>query len=116
MRHLHLELNTPLASQVVGEMAPRQTGQRGQPETFTLYVRPVFQAGDRGFDQVLVTLPPGVEVALVEATIGSEIDLAAGRGQDGVLLPPGLYLCRVGLEVDAEGETPTIVKVVASVY
>ena len=40
-----------------------------------------------------------------------------GRDQDGVLLPPGLYICRVGPEVDAEsiGES-TVVTVVANVY
>ena len=40
-----------------------------------------------------------------------------GRDQDGVLLPPGLYICRVGPEVDAEsvGES-TVARVVASVY
>jgi len=40
-----------------------------------------------------------------------------GRDRDGVLLPPGLYICRVGPEVDAEsiGES-TLATVVASVY
>lgn len=40
-----------------------------------------------------------------------------GRDQDGVLLPPGLYICRVGPEVDAKsmGES-TKATVVASVY
>ena len=40
-----------------------------------------------------------------------------GRDRDGVLLPPGLYICRVGPEVDAEsiGES-TVAAVVASVY
>ncbi|MCY3668993.1 MAG: hypothetical protein OXH81_25290, partial [Gemmatimonadetes bacterium] len=40
-----------------------------------------------------------------------------GRDRGGVLLPPGLYICRVGPEVDAEsvGES-TVATVVASVY
>ena len=40
-----------------------------------------------------------------------------GRDRAGVLLPPGLYICRVGPEVDAEsvGES-TVATVVASVY
>ena len=40
-----------------------------------------------------------------------------GRDRDGALLPPGLYICRVGPEVDAEsiGES-TVATVVASVY
>ena len=40
-----------------------------------------------------------------------------GRDQNGVLLPPGLYICRVGPEVDAEGiGESTVAAVVASVY
>ena len=39
-----------------------------------------------------------------------------GRDRQGRLLPPGLYMCRVGVEVDAEGEQTTITKLVASVY
>ena len=39
-----------------------------------------------------------------------------GRDDQGRLMPPGLYLCRVGVEVDAEGEQTTITKLVASVY
>ena len=39
-----------------------------------------------------------------------------GRGEDGALLPPGLYLCRVGLEVDAGGGDPMTAKLVSIVY
>ena len=39
-----------------------------------------------------------------------------GRDDSGQLLPPGLYMCRVGLDVDAEGIQPIVVKLVASVY
>ena len=40
-----------------------------------------------------------------------------GRDRDGVLLPPGLYICRVGPEVDAESiSESTVATVVASVY
>ena len=39
-----------------------------------------------------------------------------GRDRQGRLLPPGLYVCRVGVEVDAEDEQTTGTKLVASVY
>ncbi len=40
-----------------------------------------------------------------------------GRDRGGVLLPPGLYICRVGPEVDAESiSESTVATVVASVY
>ena len=40
-----------------------------------------------------------------------------GRDRDGRLLPPGLYICRVGLEVeDQSADQPLTAKLVASVY
>ena len=81
LRRLHIELDTPLVSQIVGEIAPQRTEQQGRRETFTLFLRPVFQAGDRGFDQVLIALPPGPEVEVVEFALGEESELAGGGGR-----------------------------------
>jgi len=40
-----------------------------------------------------------------------------GRGGDGLLLPPGMYICRVGPEVDSRDiDEPKVARVVASVY
>jgi hypothetical protein len=40
-----------------------------------------------------------------------------GRDRDGRLLPPGMYICRVGLRVDDQrGDQPLTAKIVASVY
>ena len=40
-----------------------------------------------------------------------------GRGGDGQLLPPGMYICRVGPEVDSRDiDEPKVARVVASVY
>ena len=39
-----------------------------------------------------------------------------GRGLDGALVPPGLYLCRIGVEVDASGQQPMVSKLVSIVY
>ena len=40
-----------------------------------------------------------------------------GRDRNGALLPPGLYICRVGPEVDARNiDDPLVSRVVASVY
>lgn len=62
----------PLANQIRGEIAPNKTPQRGQPQTFTLLLQPAFQDGNRGFDQVLVELPPGAEVDLIDGAVGAE--------------------------------------------
>ena len=78
LRQLRLELNEPLADQIVGEIAPATLPQRGQREIFTLFLQPAFLVGNRGFDQVLVELPPGTEVELVDAAVDGQIyDLEA---------------------------------------
>jgi hypothetical protein len=72
LRRLHIALDWPLASQVLGEVQPRQTQQRGERTVFTLSLQPQFQAGNRGFDQVLMVLPPGAAVDLEEVVVGAE--------------------------------------------
>lgn len=72
LRSLRLALDAPLARQIVGAIAPNKTPQRGQPQTFTLRLQPAFQDGNSGFDQVLVELPPGAEVDLIDGTVGEE--------------------------------------------
>ena len=72
LRRMHIALNRPLASQVLGEVQPRQTEQRGERTTFTLSLQPQFQADNRGFDQVLVVLPHGATVDLEEVVVGAE--------------------------------------------
>lgn len=72
LRSLRLALDAPLANQIRGEIAPNKTLQRGQPQTFTLLLQPAFQDGNRGFDQVLVELPPGAEVDLIDGAVGAE--------------------------------------------
>ena len=72
LRRLHIALDWPLASQILGEVQPRQTQQRGERTVFTLSLQPQFQADNRGFDQVLVVLPPGAAVDLEEVVVGAE--------------------------------------------
>ncbi len=72
LRRMHIALDRPLASQVIGEVQPRQTQQRGERTTFTLSLQPRLQADNRGFDQVLVVLPPGAAVELEEVVVGAE--------------------------------------------
>ena len=72
LRQMHIALDWPLASQVLGEVQPRQTEQRGERTSFTLSLQPQFQADNRGFDQVLVVLPRGAPVELEEVVVGAE--------------------------------------------
>jgi hypothetical protein len=81
LNNLHLRLGDPLASQLIGEITPQRIQQHGRQDPFALYLSPTFQPGDRGFDQVLVEFPPGVEAELVEVAVGQEKDLVAGGGR-----------------------------------
>lgn len=81
LHNLSIHLDNPLASQLLGEIAPQRIQQNGQVDTLTLFLRPIFQAGNRGFDQVLVEFPPGAEVELVDVAVGPESDLAGGKGR-----------------------------------
>lgn len=81
LRGLDLHLKEPLASQVLGEITPQQIERSGEPETFTLFLKPDFQANSLGFDQVLVELPPSAEAEVVEVALGQEDELVAGRGR-----------------------------------
>ena len=72
LRSLRLVLDAPLASQILGEITPNTTIQRGQPQPFTLRLRPTFRDGDSGFDQVLIELPPGAQMDLIDGTVGAK--------------------------------------------
>ena len=81
LRDLSLNLDDPLASRLLGEMAPPKIQEKGQRQVFTLFLRPIYQTGSRGFNQVLIEVPPGAEVELVDVAVGSESELMAGGGQ-----------------------------------
>ena len=81
LHNLSIDLDAPLASQVRGEMGPRKVNATGAVETFTLYLKPQVRPGEPGFDQVLVQLPDGAFVDLVNVEVGSEAELEAGSGQ-----------------------------------
>ena len=81
LRRLSLHLKTILATQVVGEILPRVVPHIGQAQPLTLFLRPDFQVGHAGFDQVLVEIPPSARVELVEVVVGKDEDVAAGGGR-----------------------------------
>ena len=78
LRNLRVKLEPPLTSELVGEVAPGQIRSTGGEQVFTLYVRPSFQIGDPGFDQLQLAAPPGGALALQDLQMGTEEALAAG--------------------------------------
>ena len=76
LHNLSLELETPLARQILGEIAPHRTQKIGKNEVFTLFLQPDFQSGNRSFDQILVELPPGTRMELIDLKIALSILLS----------------------------------------
>ena len=75
LHNLHIDLETPLADRILGEIAPRTVQNSGQREIVNLYLQPTFASGNRGFDQVLLVAPPGVEIDLLDVRVGAENEL-----------------------------------------
>lgn len=71
----------PLAREVVGEIWPVEVVSFA-PNTFTYVVRPVFKAGDAGFDRVEIRTPSRVDSLRSVKVNGREVDLS--------LFPPQL--------------------------
>jgi hypothetical protein len=64
----------PLVQEVVGEIWPVEVASFA-PSTFTYVVRPVFKAGDAGFDRVEIRTPSRVDSLRSVRVNGREVDL-----------------------------------------
>ncbi|MBI2503439.1 MAG: gliding motility-associated C-terminal domain-containing protein [Candidatus Latescibacteria bacterium] len=74
LEQLSLQLaEVPLAREVVGEIWPVEV-ETFAPSTFTYVVRPVFQAGDAGFDRLEVRTPSRADSVRSVKVNGSEVD------------------------------------------
>lgn len=73
---LSLQLaEVPLAREVMGEIWPVEV-ESFAPHTFTYVVRPVFQAGDAGFDHLEIRTPSRADSVRSVKVNGSEVDLS----------------------------------------
>ena len=83
IRSLEVELLDPVAQSLVGEVWP-QEAIPGRMDTFEVYLRPTFidapaAALTAGFDEVLLSAPPGVDLRLLSTSTGSEEEYRRGR-------------------------------------
>ena len=119
-----LTVLTPVAGGLVGDLevvANPFTPNGDGINDAVKFVFPVFKMPGQ---TLLVLAVYGLDGALVHRSEQSVAHAAGvqelswdGRDQNGVLLPPGLYICRVGPKVDAESiGKSTVTTVVASVY
>ena len=81
LRSLAVQLEDPLVSRLVGEISPGRVSKAGEEELFTLYLHPFFQRGDAGFDQLLIEIPQGAELSLLDVAIGPESDHRDGTAR-----------------------------------
>jgi hypothetical protein len=81
LRRARVELASPLASELVGELSPGQLRDTGREQPLTLYVRPSFQSGDPGFDRLRLAAPPGTPLSLRDLQIGTEEELRQGTAR-----------------------------------
>ena len=96
VRGLALGLEAPLVEQTFVEIWPNQDVRPGTDEVFVIYMRPVFQPGDSGFDRVRLRSSSVAPIELVSLRSGTEAQLRAARGNE---LWPG----RAEVEALAEG-------------
>ena len=85
LRSIRLNFTNPVAQGLAGEVTPFAVEQLGQPQRFSLYVRPRFAAGDPGFDQLLVVAPSDMRLAFEGVYGGPAASLAADVGADWAL-------------------------------
>ncbi len=78
LRNMEISLDQPLASQVIGEISPREVTSRGTLDTLTVYLKPSFPLGSTGFDQLLIETTPGLGAELIDVQVGTEDQLTAG--------------------------------------
>ena len=85
LRSIRLNFTNPVAQGLSGEVTPFAVEQLGQPQRFSLYVRPRFAAGDPGFDQLLVVAPSDMRLAFEGVYGGPAAALATDVGADWAL-------------------------------
>ena len=81
IRQVQLGMTAPLVEQSFAEIWPNAGAQPGEIETFDIYVRPEFQAGDDGFDRLRLRSSSVAPMELVSLRAGSvgQLQQDAGR-------------------------------------
>ena len=82
LRSLALNFVTPVAGVLTGEVLPPRLEEIGQKQELSYLLRSTFEESSRGFDEVLIEAPEGVEMSLKQVQVNV-------TGQEAVTYTPG---------------------------
>ncbi|MEE2659679.1 MAG: FlgD immunoglobulin-like domain containing protein [Candidatus Latescibacterota bacterium] len=77
LKSVRVRFSPPVAHGLIGEIWPRTVETLGTRQTFSVYVRPSFQFGDTGFDELLLAAPADVELSFLGLYRGHGDELAS---------------------------------------
>ena len=77
LRSVVLNFVTPVAGAIVGEILPSRLEEIGAKQQLSYFIRSTFKASSRGFDEILIEAPDGVDMTLKQVNV-------AVTGQDAV--------------------------------
>ena len=81
IRQVQLGMRAPLVEQSFAEIWPNAGVQPGEIETFDIYIKPLFQAGDDGFDRLRIRSSSVAPMELMSLRSGSDGQLQQDGGR-----------------------------------
>ena len=82
LRSVALNFVTPVARTVLGEVMPSRLDSIGAKQTLSYFLRSTFEAESRGFDEILIEAPDGVDMTLRQVNVSV-------TGREAVSYTPG---------------------------
>ena len=73
-----LQLGPPLVDQTFAEIWPNAGVNPGEDQEYTMYIKPVFQAGDDGFDRLLLQSSSSSPMEMLSLHVGRDQELGMG--------------------------------------
>ena len=69
LRSVALNFVTPVAGTILGEVLPSRLQEIGRIQDMSYFVRSTFEAANRGFDEILLRAPDGVNMGLKQVNV-----------------------------------------------
>ncbi len=69
LRSVALNFVRPVAGTIVGEVLPSRLEEIGTKQQLSYFIRSTFESGSRGFDEILIKAPDGVDMTLQQVSV-----------------------------------------------